>query len=167
MDWQDLYIIEKILKRKCLKWALMTHLDISNTSYGQKKGRESNWQFDSWPLKVRNRPNFLVWRWRVTYHSKGLNKGYNFSLNFILIKVLHTKLWGPKVAGVPTLGNFKTPIWESRDKRAIWMWASWRGTKYTIRGEGGGFSQVRGVVSLVSLNLFVVRPSTKSAPTMH
>jgi hypothetical protein len=25
----------------------MTHLDICNTSYGKKKGRESNWQFDS------------------------------------------------------------------------------------------------------------------------
>jgi hypothetical protein len=25
----------------------MTRLDNSNTNYGQKKGRESNWQFDS------------------------------------------------------------------------------------------------------------------------
>jgi len=34
------------------------------------------------------------------------------------------------------------------------------------KGEGGGFPQVRAVVSLV-FELFVVRPSTKSAPTMH
>jgi len=34
----------------------MNHLDTSNTSYGQKKGRKSNWQFDSQPLKVGNRP---------------------------------------------------------------------------------------------------------------
>jgi len=33
----------------------MIHLDISNISYGQKKGRESNYQFDSQPLKVGNR----------------------------------------------------------------------------------------------------------------
>jgi hypothetical protein len=32
------YIIEKILERRCLKWARMTQLDIWNTSYGQKKG---------------------------------------------------------------------------------------------------------------------------------
>ncbi len=54
--WRVLYIIEKLLKFKCLKWARIAHLDIWNTSYGQKKGRESNWQFDSRPLKVGNRP---------------------------------------------------------------------------------------------------------------
>jgi len=52
--WRFLYIIGKLLNRRCLKCARITHLDIWNTSYGQKKGRESNWQFDFWPLKVRN-----------------------------------------------------------------------------------------------------------------
>jgi hypothetical protein len=33
----------------------MCHLDICSPSYGQKKGQESNWQFDSRPLKVGNR----------------------------------------------------------------------------------------------------------------
>jgi len=47
MDWEVFYTIEKLLKYRCLKWAHMTHLDIWNTSYGQKKGQESNWQFDS------------------------------------------------------------------------------------------------------------------------
>jgi hypothetical protein len=61
-----------------LNWAHMTHLDTSNTSYGQKKGRESNWQFDSRSQKVRNRPNFLVCRWRATYCWKALDEGYNF-----------------------------------------------------------------------------------------
>ncbi len=68
LDWGVLYMIGKLLELKCLKWARMTHLDIWNTSYGQKRGRESNWQFDSRPLKVRNRPDFLAWRWRATYH---------------------------------------------------------------------------------------------------
>jgi hypothetical protein len=27
MDWKFIYIIGKLLKRKCLKWARMTHLD--------------------------------------------------------------------------------------------------------------------------------------------
>ncbi len=47
MAWKVIYTIGKILKCQCLKWAHMTHLDIWNTSYGQKKGRVSNWQFDS------------------------------------------------------------------------------------------------------------------------
>ncbi len=35
--------IGKFLEPSCLKWAHMTHLDASNTNYGQKKGQESNW----------------------------------------------------------------------------------------------------------------------------
>ncbi len=66
LEWKVLYIIEKLLKRRCLKWACITHLDIWNTSYGQKKGWESNWQFDSQPLKVKNRPDFLVCKWHAT-----------------------------------------------------------------------------------------------------
>jgi hypothetical protein len=43
MDWGVGYIIGNLLKFKCLKCAHMTHLGIWNTSYGQKKGWESNW----------------------------------------------------------------------------------------------------------------------------
>ncbi len=67
-DWRVPYSIGKLLELKCLKWARMTHLDIWNTSYGQKKSQESNWQFDSRPLKVRNLLDFLACRWRATYH---------------------------------------------------------------------------------------------------
>jgi hypothetical protein len=35
------------------------------------------------------------------------------------------------------------------------------------KGEGGGFPQVRDVVSLVSLYLPVVRPNTKNIQTTH
>jgi hypothetical protein len=49
-----LYIIGKVLKCRCPKWAHVTHWDIYNTSYGQKKGWESNGQFDSQPRKVGN-----------------------------------------------------------------------------------------------------------------
>jgi hypothetical protein len=47
LHWGVLYIIEKVLKCRCPKWPHMSHLDICSPSYGQKKGRESNWQFDS------------------------------------------------------------------------------------------------------------------------
>jgi hypothetical protein len=49
-------LIEKVLKCRCPKWPCVSHLDICSPSYGQKKGRESNWQFDSHSLKVGNRP---------------------------------------------------------------------------------------------------------------
>ncbi len=40
--WCVLYINGKILKRRCPKWSRIAHLDICSSSYGQKKGRESN-----------------------------------------------------------------------------------------------------------------------------
>jgi hypothetical protein len=45
------------------------------------------------------------------------------------------KVMGLQSHGSLNFGNFATPTLESRDKNAIWMWASWRGTKYTIRGK--------------------------------
>jgi hypothetical protein len=39
--------------------------------------------------------------------------------------------------------------------------------KAYYKGEGGGFPQVRAMVSLVSPSLPVVRPNTKSVQTMH
>ncbi len=59
----------------------------------------------------------------------------------------------------------ESQLWEYRDShlgvpghKTIWMWPPWRATEYTIslcHGE-----------SYVS-ELLVVRPNTKSAPTMH
>jgi hypothetical protein len=74
---------------------------------------------------------------------------------------------GPQNRGSPNLGNFGTPIWDSQDQNAIWIWASWRGTKYIYKGESGGFPQVRAVVNLVSSRLPVTRHSIKSAQIMH
>jgi len=57
-----LYIVGKLLKHRCLKWVRIAHSDILNTSYGQKKGRESNCQFDSQLEKVGNQPDLSVCR---------------------------------------------------------------------------------------------------------
>jgi hypothetical protein len=82
----------KVLKCRCLKWARMTHLDICNINYGKKKGQKSNWQFDSRPQKVRNRPNPYACRWSATHRCKVLDDNYNFALDFIPIKGLNKKL---------------------------------------------------------------------------
>jgi hypothetical protein len=39
--WGVLCIIGKLSKRRCQKWARMSHLDICSTSYGKKKGQET------------------------------------------------------------------------------------------------------------------------------
>jgi hypothetical protein len=127
LDWKKIYIIENLLKLRCLKWACMTHLDIWNISYGQKKGRESNWQFDFWSLKVENRPDFLMFSWCATYRWKALDKRYNFALNLIIMGGMHKKLWGPKIAIIPIL-KILGPHLEVPGQNAIWMWVWWRGT---------------------------------------
>jgi hypothetical protein len=166
LDWGVLYIIGKLLELRFLKWANMTHFNIWNTSYGQKKGRESNWQFDSRPLKVGNCSNFLAWRWCATYRWKYLNEGYNFALELISIGGLHTKLWGHKVAGIPTLGISGLPLRTPGTKCHLDVGLVERHILY-YKGEGGSFPQVHAVMSLVSLSLLVVRPTTKSAQIMH
>jgi len=110
MDCGVLYIIGKLLELRCLKWALITHLDIWNTNYGQKKGRESNCQFDSRPEKVGNRSNLLVFSGRATYRWKALDESYNFALDYIAIRGLFAKLWGSKVAGVPADAISRLPL---------------------------------------------------------
>jgi hypothetical protein len=40
--WGVLYTVGKVLKCRCPKWPCMSHLDICSTSYGRKKGQESN-----------------------------------------------------------------------------------------------------------------------------
>jgi hypothetical protein len=70
----------------------MNHLDICNTSYGKKKGQESNWQFDSQSLIVGNRPNPDACRGSSTHRWKALNESYNFVIDLILIEGLSKEL---------------------------------------------------------------------------
>jgi hypothetical protein len=63
----------------------MIHLDICSPSYGQKKGRESNWQFDSRPLKVGNRPDSDIYKKSATWNRKALEESYNFGFDLTTI----------------------------------------------------------------------------------
>jgi hypothetical protein len=123
-------------------------LDIGNISYGQKKGRESNCQFDSRPQKVRNPPDLLRYRGRVTYRWKALDESYNFASDHIAIRGLLAKLWGSKVARVPFGAISGLPL-GSPGKNSHLDVASVESYRVYYKGEGGGFPQVRAVVSLV------------------
>jgi len=79
------FYVGKVLKCRCRKWPRMSHSDICSTSYGRKKGWESNWQFDSQPLKVGNRLDPGVYRWSATHRWKALEESYKFSLDLIPI----------------------------------------------------------------------------------
>jgi hypothetical protein len=90
--WGVLSVIRKVLKFRCPKWPRIGHLDICRPSYGQKKGRESNWQFDSRPLKVGNRPFPDLRIKSATRRWKDLNEGYNFRLDLVAIRLCSQEL---------------------------------------------------------------------------
>jgi hypothetical protein len=123
-------------------------------------------KFDSRPLKVENFPNCLAFRWCATYHWKAFNEGYKFALDLILIGCLHTKLWLLKFVGVSTLGISRLPLGSLGTKCHLGVGPVAK-HRVCYKGEGGGFPQVQAVVSLVSLSLPVVHPSTKSVLVMH
>jgi hypothetical protein len=117
--WRVLGVIGKVLKRRYGKWPRIGHLDICNPSYGQKKGRESNWQFDSRPLKVGNRPLRDLQIENAIRRWKDIDKGYKFGLNLVAIKLCSWELWAPKVPRLQSgqfRDNFGTQTWESREK---------------------------------------------------
>jgi len=166
MAWRIFYTIGNSLERRCLKWTRITHLDIWNTSYGQKKGRESNWQFDSQPLKVRNRPDFLAFRCRARYRWKALDEDYDFALDLISIGGLHAKLWRPKVVRVPTLANLGLPLGSLGTKNHLDVGHMERQRVY-YKGEGDGFPPSLSRGESCESKLPVVCPNTKSVLTTH
>jgi len=109
LHWGVLGIIGKVLKRRYRKCPRIGNSDIYSPSYGQKKGRESNWQFDSRPLKVGNRPLPDVQFERATWGWKDLDDGYNFGLDLVAIQLCSQELWRFKVPGVPS-GQFRDSI---------------------------------------------------------
>ncbi len=154
--WGVFGVIGKVLKRRYRKWPRIGHLDICSPSYGQKKGRESNWQFDSRPLKVGNRrlPDLriksAIRRW------KDRDVGYKFGSDLVAIRRRSRELWSPKVPGLRPgqfRDNFGTPTRESRESREK-KWHSGVGAAKSRRVYYRGVwwwhtPEVRAVVCLV------------------
>jgi len=134
--WKVLSVVGKVLKRRYLNCPRIGNSDVCSPSYGQKKGRESNRQFDSRPLKVGNRYVPDIRSERATWRWKDLDEGYNFGSkfqesrrdNFGTIPGLHF--------GSP--GNLcHLDVAPTGGRRVYYM------------GVGGGIPRVRAVVSLV------------------
>jgi hypothetical protein len=119
------------MKLRYRKFPRIGNSDICSPSYGQKKGRESNWQFDSRPLKVGNRPLSDVRFGSAIRRWKDLDEGYNFGLDLVAIQLCSRELWRFKVPGVPS-GQFRDSISGVPGICAIWMPPSRRAAENTI-----------------------------------
>ncbi len=150
--WGVLSVIGKVLKRRYRKWPRIGHWDICSPSYGQKKGRESDCQFDSRPLKVGNRPLPDIRFESATWLWKDLDEPYNFGSDLVAIGLYSRELWPFKVPGV-SLGQFRDSIsglhFGSPNKMCHLDVASTTSCREYYMGEGGGFPRVRAVVSLM------------------
>jgi hypothetical protein len=116
LPWSVLYTIGKVSKCRCRKWPCMNYLDICSTSYGRKKGCESNCQFDSRPLKVGNRPDPMlaggVWhtvgkllKRTTSYFRPHPNRRFELGV------------MSSQSPRSPNRDIFETPPWESWDKK--------------------------------------------------
>jgi hypothetical protein len=147
--WGVPYTVGKVSKFKCRKWPRMGHSDIYSTSYGQKKGWESNWQFDSRAQKVKNRPDLGVCGRSATHHWKALEESYKFALDLVLIQGLSRELWSPKVLGVQ-FGTVLGFLLGSPGNKSHLDAGVVEQCKEYYMGEGGGFPRVQAVVSPVN-----------------
>ncbi len=129
-------------------------------SYGQKKGQDSNWQFDSRPLKVRNRPDSDVYRRSATWSWKSFKESYKIASDLIPIEGLSKKLWMPKVSGIQPR-TISRLLLGSPGKKCHSDVASAESCREYYMGEGGGFLRVRAVVSQVNSRSLVACPNTK------
>jgi hypothetical protein len=69
-------IIIKVLKLRCSKGLHIFHLDLICMSYDQKKGWESNWEFEYRPQILRKQGLNEVWLRYVIHHWKDLFEDY-------------------------------------------------------------------------------------------
>jgi hypothetical protein len=95
----------------------MSHLDIFSTSYGKKKGHESNWQFDSRPLKVGKSTQLRC----VQVECDTLLESSQGELQVFFRphpnQRSEQKVMNAQSPGSPSRDGFGTPPWESRDKK--------------------------------------------------
>jgi hypothetical protein len=118
--WGVLYTVGKVLKCKCPKWPRISHLDFCSTSYGRKKGRESNWQFDSRPQKVENRPD-LVRAGGVRHAVEKLSRRATSLIQTSSRSEVWARSYELPKSRESKPGQFRdsfgTPTWESQDKQ--------------------------------------------------
>jgi hypothetical protein len=94
-------------------------------------------------------------RQHATYRWKALDEGYNSALDRVAIEALHKKLCALKVPGVPVGGISGLPCGSPAGVPGVLGVKSHLDVgslgshRVYYMGEGGGFPQVRAVVSLV------------------
>jgi hypothetical protein len=119
--WGVLGVIGKVLKCRCLKWPRIGHLDIFSPSYGQKKSRESNWQFDT---KSRESTSSRAPNWDYDTAFERSRRGLQLWFRPRCDQTPQSGVMSSQSPGTLTgtiSGQFRNSNLGVPGKRAIWM----------------------------------------------
>jgi hypothetical protein len=100
--------IRKVLKHRCLKCPRIIHLHLICISYDQKKGRESNWEFDSRSQTLWKQGSNEFWLGHVIHCWKGHFEGYKILHSHLQKKLIWKRYERPKSWDSKSF-SFETP----------------------------------------------------------
>jgi hypothetical protein len=125
MDWEVPYGIGKLLECRFPKWARIIHLDTWNTSYGL------------WLPTTRSQklPWFSCVKVACDILLKSSQRGLQLFFWLHFNRKFEHKVMGPQKVQESQFWEFQDSHLGVPGQNAIWMWASWRGIEYTIRGK--------------------------------
>jgi hypothetical protein len=122
--WGVLGLIGKVLKRRYRKWLRIGHLDGCSPSYGQKKGRESNWAVWLPTTKSQESTSFRHPIWKCDTSLKRSRWGLQLSLKPCHDPTLQSGVMSSQSLET-SIGIILGQFWDSNlgvpGKRAIWM----------------------------------------------
>jgi hypothetical protein len=133
-----LYIIEKLLERRCLKWARIAHLDIWTQVMAKRRAGSQIVSLTPDHKMSGIDPIYLVAD-DVPHTVKKLSTITTTLLQTALRSEVCSQSYAASKSRESRLAGFRDShagvARESRERKTIWMWAPWRGPEYTIRGK--------------------------------
>jgi hypothetical protein len=105
------HVIGKLLKCRCQKWPHMSHLDICSTSYGKKEG--AGVKLPVWLSTTKSRELTRLRCVQLESSKRELQVCFRPHPN----SRSEQRVMNSQSPGSPNWDNFRTPFWESWDKK--------------------------------------------------
>jgi hypothetical protein len=156
LHWNVLGVIEKALKLRYRKWPRIGHSDICSPSYGQTKGRESNWQVWLPTTKSRESTSSRHPNWECDTALERSRRGIQLWFRPRRDRTMQSGVMSSQSPGTPTgtlsgqFRDFISGLHFGSPKNLCHLDVAFTAScREYCMGEGDGFPRVRAVVSLV------------------
>jgi hypothetical protein len=129
-----LYIIDKLLECRCVKWARIAHLEFETQVMAKRRAESQTTNLT--PDQKKSRIDLIYLSTDGMQHIVGnpLTKATTFLETASRYEVCLQNYGVPK-SQESQLGRFRDSHLGVPGQKAIWIWASWRGAEYIIRGK--------------------------------